>query len=168
MGVSIKGRGGISKTTPTGPKAESTVKGASVKRGILGPNAQRDILRGAGARDVSMRQPRTSGARGGLVDLKVTGWEKSKASENADQGISALIQWLEKKASTKLGTKRRVKIRKVCCHHYYDRRPFGEFTTTSGPPSMKINLGATTAIQSFCDRLPHGRLESIRRVSDDY
>ncbi|KAI7186759.1 hypothetical protein KC363_g6373 [Hortaea werneckii] len=112
MGTTVKGRGGISKSTaPTGSKKELTGKGA--KGGILSATAQREILRKAGAGDVSMKESRVTGTRGGLVELKVTGWQKSKVSGTSDGGVSNLIQWLEKKASSRLGSKgRSVKIRK--------------------------------------------------------
>lgn len=157
MGVSIKGRGGISKSTaPTGPKRDLTARAG--KAGILSSTAQREILRKAGAGDVSMKEPKATGARGGLVELKVTGWQKSKASGNSDGGISSLTQWLEKKASTKLGSKSRaVKIRKVRCRQCADHRiPLCESAATSGPPSLQVNFRTTTAIQSLGDCFRYG------------
>ncbi|KAK4565454.1 nuclear mRNA export, poly(A)+RNA binding protein [Recurvomyces mirabilis] len=113
MGLPIKGRAGVAKSsTPTGPRKDPAARPA--RGGILGATAQRAILRqAAGTRDVSMKEGRISVTRGGLVGLKVSGWNKSKAADNADGGVSALIKWLEKKASSKLGSRaRNVKIKK--------------------------------------------------------
>lgn len=118
MGLSVKGRpGGISKSSapPTGPRASRV----GAKGGLLAANAQREILRqAAGTRDVSMKEGRVGGKRGELVGLRVTGWDKSKASTNSDGGVSSLITWLEKKASNRLGSRARsVKIKKVCLRY---------------------------------------------------
>ena len=106
-----------------------------------------------------MKEARGSAPRGGLVELKVTGWEKSKASSNADGGVSSLIKWLEKKASNRLGSRaRQVKIKKVCCRqHLADCRISScQPAATSGPPSFAANLRTTTAIQVYGQRLPDG------------
>ncbi|KAF2764775.1 NTF2-like protein [Teratosphaeria nubilosa] len=111
--ISIKGRGGIGKSTapPTGPKRDLMTR--TSKGGILGATAQREILRRAGAGDISMKETRMNAPRGGLAELKVTGWQKSKASQDADGGVASLMKWMEKKASTKLGRgARSVKIKK--------------------------------------------------------
>ncbi|KAK5134353.1 hypothetical protein LTR08_006533 [Meristemomyces frigidus] len=116
MGVSIKGRGAVSKNTgtgpPTGPRRDTASR--TSRGGILGATAQREILRKAGASELTMKEVRTSAAKGGLVELKVTGWnKKSRASGDADGGVSSLIRWLEKRGSMKLGSKSRtMKIRK--------------------------------------------------------
>ena len=47
----------------------------------------------------------------GLVSLTITGWKASKAANNADGGFKSLIQWLEKKASMRLG-RRDTRIKK--------------------------------------------------------
>jgi len=157
MGVSTKGRGAISKSTapPTGPRRDLTARGG--KSGILGATAQREILRKAGAGDVSMKEARTSAARGGLVELKVTGWTKSKASGDQDGGVSSLIKWLEKKASTKLGSRgRTVKIRKVCRRQYADRRTlFCQLAAITGPLSFAANVRTTTAMNYNGQRMPY-------------
>ena len=65
-----------------------------------------------------MKELKTNTPRAGLVDLKITGWEKSKASSDADGGVSSLIKWMEKKASHRLGSRtREVYIKKVCYRH---------------------------------------------------
>ncbi|KAK5116281.1 hypothetical protein LTR85_009253 [Meristemomyces frigidus] len=113
MGMPIKGRAAVSKSTgpPTGPRRDATLR--TPRGGILSATAQREILRKAGTSDMTMKEARTSAAKGGLVELKVTGWNKSKASGDADGGVSSLIKWLEKKGSTKLGSRvRSLKIRK--------------------------------------------------------
>ncbi|KAK4897792.1 nuclear mRNA export, poly(A)+RNA binding protein [Elasticomyces elasticus] len=111
MGLPIKGRAAIGKAPPTGPRKDN---GRPARGGILGANAQREILRQAsGTREVTMKEERANGLRGGLVELKVTGWNKSKASSDADGGVASLIKWLEKKSSIRLGSRaRNVKIRK--------------------------------------------------------
>ncbi|KAK4952478.1 nuclear mRNA export, poly(A)+RNA binding protein [Elasticomyces elasticus] len=111
MGLPIKGRAAVGKAPPTGPRKDN---GRPARGGILGANAQREILRQAsGTREVTMKEERANGLRGGLVELKVTGWNKSKASSDADGGVASLIKWLEKKSSIRLGSRaRNVKIRK--------------------------------------------------------
>ncbi|EMC95373.1 hypothetical protein BAUCODRAFT_35355 [Baudoinia panamericana UAMH 10762] len=113
MGLSIKGRAGVGKSTPpTGPRKDAA-GGRPSRNGIISATAQRAILRQAGASDVSMKEVRSSGPRGGLVELKVTGWNKSKASGDEDGGVSSLLKWLEKKASVRLGSRARsVRIKK--------------------------------------------------------
>ncbi|KAK0946805.1 nuclear mRNA export, poly(A)+RNA binding protein [Friedmanniomyces endolithicus] len=114
MGLPVKGRAGVGKGTgpPTGPRKDGANKPG--RGGILDTLVQRAILRQAsGTRDVAMREERAGSARGGLVELRVTGWNKSKASGDADGGVSSLIRWLEKKASSRLGSRvRNVKIKK--------------------------------------------------------
>ncbi|KAK4550055.1 hypothetical protein LTR36_003022 [Oleoguttula mirabilis] len=113
MGVPFKGRGAVGKNTPTptGPRKDALPR--SSRGGILSATAQREILRKAGTSDMTMKEARPSVAKRGLVELKVTGWNKSKASGDADGGLSSLIKWLEKKGSTKLGSRvRSLKIRK--------------------------------------------------------
>ncbi|KAK5695221.1 nuclear mRNA export, poly(A)+RNA binding protein [Elasticomyces elasticus] len=111
MGLPIKGRAAVGKAPPTGPRKDN---GRPARGGILGANAQREILRQAsGTREITMKEERASGLRGGLVELKVTGWNKSKASSDADGGVASLTKWLEKKSSIRLGSRaRNVKIRK--------------------------------------------------------
>lgn len=117
MGVAVKGRAGVSKGSAPSSSSRSD-RGVAGKSngGILRPTAHREILRKAGAGDIPMKEARVGGsARGGLAELKVTGWQKSKASGDSDGGISALIKWLEKKASTKLGSKgKNCRVKKVC------------------------------------------------------
>jgi len=123
MGLPVKGRAGVGKGTgpPTGPRIDGANKPG--RGGILDTLVQRAILRQAsGTRDVAMREERAGSARGGLVELRVTGWNKSKASGDADGGVSSLIRWLEKKASSRLGSRvRNVKIKKVCHRQHADR-----------------------------------------------
>jgi hypothetical protein len=150
MDVTVKGRGGgrvgkaSSSTTPKGDLMSRTSKG-----GILSNATQRAILRSAGAGDVAMKESRVPQSRG-LVDLKIGNWTKSKASDRPDQGLSALISWLEKKASTRLSSRvRNVKIKKVCrrqdsCCTSGHRTP--RQLATSGPLSFAANLRTTTAI----------------------
>lgn len=52
--------------------------------------------------------------RGGLEQLSVRGWRKSKAASNDDGGVASLIGFLEKKASPSDQSLPRVKITKVC------------------------------------------------------
>ena len=162
MDIAIKGRGRIGKSTPP-PSASrdltSRVSRGGAKASILSGNARGAILRQAASGDVSMRESRSTAPRGGLIELKVTGWEKSKASSDADGGVSSLIKWMEKKASTRLGSRARpVKIKKVCCR----QRPVDYHTSvcplaaTSGPLSFAANIRTTTAIQDYGQCLPYG------------
>jgi len=118
MGMAVKGRAGVSKVSvpSSGSRSDRGVGGMS-NGGILRPTAHREILRKAAAGDVPMKEARVGGAtRGGVTELKVTGWQKSKASGDSDGGVSALIKWLEKKASTKLGSRgKNCRVKKVCC-----------------------------------------------------
>jgi hypothetical protein len=55
--------------------------------------------------------------RGGLSQLSVRGWTRSKAARNPDGGIESLIAFLEKKATPSdpnAAANQRVKISKVC------------------------------------------------------
>lgn len=111
------GRGRIGKKTAgaAGRPSRDGAGRATRGGGILSANAQRHILRHAANGEVGSKSVR-SGGRSGLVELKVTGWEKSTSSANKDRGVSALTGWLEKKASRKLGPssgRREVRIRKV-------------------------------------------------------
>ncbi|QIW96411.1 hypothetical protein AMS68_001929 [Peltaster fructicola] len=107
MGVAVKGRGGIGKTAGRGGRAA-----AAQSAGKLAPSAQKAIMKHIGAGDITMREAKRIAPRG-LVELKVGGWAKSKASTNPDGGVSSLISWLEKKASNKLGSRvRSVKVKK--------------------------------------------------------
>ena len=127
MDITVKGRGRIGKSSTPAPASRdltSRMSRGGAKSGILSTNARGAILRQAASGDVSMKEGRASAPRGGLVELKVTGWEKSKASSDADGGVSSLMKWMEKKASHRLGSRtREVKIKKVCRRqHLTDRR----------------------------------------------
>jgi nuclear RNA export factor len=160
MDIAVKGRGRIGKSTPPPNARDSTSRGGRGGRaGILSANARSAILRQAASSDVPMKETRTTAPRGGLVDIKVTGWEKSKASSDADGGISSLIKWMEKKASHRLGSRtREVKIKKVCCRQHSDDCCVSpcQLASTSGPPSFAANLRTTTAIQVNGQCLPYG------------
>jgi nuclear RNA export factor len=111
MDVAVKGRSKIGKTPPTGPAASRRdPAGTRGKNGILSGNAQRAILRSAASGDVSMKEGRAPRG-GGIVDLKVENYQKSKAANGADGGITTLKHWLERKAGMRLG-RRDVKIKK--------------------------------------------------------
>jgi len=118
MDVAVKGRAGIEKKGADKSTGKDLM--ARTRRdagGILSSRAHREILKHAAGSDVSMKNNRNESASKGLVELKVSGWKKSRVAGNADGGVSSLIQWLEKKASTKLATRSRsVKIKKVCCN----------------------------------------------------
>ena len=91
---------------------------------------------------MTMKEVRVTATKGGLVELKITGWDKSKASSNADGGASSLIQWLEKKGSTKLGSRNRtLKIKKVCCRQHADLHTWRcQHAYNSGPLSFASQL----------------------------
>lgn len=149
----IKGRGGrIGKSS--GPaNARKDLTAGKGKGGILSAANQRAILKHAGAGDVAMKGSKTVLSRG-LTELKITNWNKSKASTNPDGGVSSLITWLEKKASNRLSSRvRTVKIKKVCRRHYSycysgSRHTFRQ-PVNSGLLSFACNLGTTTATQPF-------------------
>jgi nuclear RNA export factor len=150
MGTAIKGQARIGKTNSANARKELLSRPSrGDKAGILTENARRAIIKHAGAGDISMKETRPTASRAGLVELKVTGWENSKAATAADGGVSALIKWLEKKASQKLGSRaKEVKIKKVCFRHEFDNRyaTTGLIATVSGPLSFAANLRTTTAI----------------------
>ena len=166
MGVSIKGRGAVSKNTGTGPSTGNGPptgprRGTSSRPsrgGILGATAQREILRKAGSSDMTMKEVRVSAAKGGLVELKITGWDKSKASGNADKGASSLVQWLEKKGSTKLGSRNRtLKIRKVCCRQHADLQAWRcQHVYISGPLSFASQVQNDDRELGRLPTLPYG------------
>ena len=168
MDITAKGRvsrGGISKSTPPpsarGGDSASRASGRPGPRASLANGSARGAIlrRAAAAGDVNMKsiRPPTSNRGSALVEIKVTGWKSSKAADSADGGASALISWIEKKASNRLGSRTRsVKVKKVCYHqHPAGCRP-RLLATTSGPPSFVANLRTTTAIQVFGQRWPDG------------
>ena len=147
MDIAVKGRGGIGKSTPpprgsTSRDLTSRTSRGGAKGSLLSGNAQSAILRKAAAGDISMRESRPSTSRGGLVELQVTGWEKSKASSDADGGVSSLIKWIEKKASNRLGSRAKpVKVKKVCRQRLAGYRALVcPLAALSGPPSFAANL----------------------------
>jgi nuclear RNA export factor len=109
-----RGRGGrVGKSSGSGSARKDLTAGKG-KGGILSTANQRAILKHAGAGDVAMKGSKSVPSRG-LTELKVTNWNKSKASTSPDGGVSSLITWLEKKASNRLSSRvRTVKIKKVC------------------------------------------------------
>lgn len=150
MDVTVKGRGG-GRVGKSAGSAKGDLVSRTQKGGILSSSAQRAILKSAGAGDVAMKEGRVPHSRG-LVELRVSNWTKSKASTNPDGGLSSLISWLEKKASTRLSSRaRNVKIKKVCRRHEYCYQA-GRHTTlqpaTSGPLSFAANLRTTTVIDA--------------------
>lgn len=147
----VKGRGGRVGKSSGGPNARKDLTAGKAKGGILSAANQRAILKHAGAGDVAMKGPAPSR---GLTELKVTGWNKSKASTNPDGGVSSLITWLEKKASNRLSSRvRTVKIKKVCRRHHNCSFPGYRLIlrqlSGSGPLSFAANFITTTAMD-FC------------------
>lgn len=160
MNFAVKDRGRVGKSTTPTPASRDLIsrisRDGTAKGTVLSGTARSAILRQAASSDVSMKEARLNAPRSGLVELKVTGWEKSKASSNADGGTSSLVKWLEKKASNRLGSRaRQVKVKKVCRRqHLADRRAlFCQLAAISGPPSLAANFRTTTAIQTFGLRL---------------
>ena len=146
----IKGRGGrVGKSSGSANPRKDLTAGKG-KGGILSAANQRAILKHAGAGDVAMKGPKNAPSRG-LAELKVTGWNKSKASTNPDGGVSSLITWLEKKASNRLSSRvRTVKIKKVRHNHCFP----GHHRTLSPPVesdhlSFPSDSTTTTAIWSY-------------------
>ena len=111
--AAVRGRGGrIGKSSA--PNGRRDLTAGKSRGGLLSAANQRAILKQAGANDIAMKESRVPASRG-LVELKVTNWNKSKASSNPDGGVSSLVSWLEKKASHRLSSRARtVKIKKVC------------------------------------------------------
>lgn len=128
----VKGRGGRVGKASGASNARKDLTAGKAKGGILSAASQRAILKHAGAGDVAMSGSRTVPSRG-LTELKVTNWNKSKASTNPDGGVSSLISWLEKKASNRLSSRvRTVKIKKVCRHSRYPCVLDRQHTTPKG------------------------------------
>lgn len=164
MGGPVKGRAGISKKTPAAKaNGRDLTSRVGAKKGLLDATAQREILKRAGAGDVAMREAKINAPRG-QVELKVGNWSKNKASTNADGGVSSLISWLEKKASSRLGSRTRsVKIKKVCCRLQHSSSaghrleyPRRMTILISGLPSLARKTRTTTAISNAGLRLPYG------------
>jgi nuclear RNA export factor len=113
-----KARGGRVGKSSGSANARKDLTAGKSKGGILSAANQRAILKHAGAGDVAMKGSKSVPSRG-LTELKVSNWNKSKASTNPDGGVSSLITWLEKKASNRLSSRvRTVKIKKVCRRHH--------------------------------------------------
>ncbi|GAB7363824.1 hypothetical protein MBLNU230_g4390t1 [Neophaeotheca triangularis] len=109
MDAGVRGGAGVKKS--------GVVKGAGRQPGSTRAPRLAAHLAGSAAQREALKEAATQGTpvgeRKGLVELKVTGWSKSKASDSQDGGVSSLVKWLEKKASTKLGSRARsVKIKK--------------------------------------------------------
>ena len=149
----IKGRGGrVGKSSGSANPRKDLTAGKG-KGGILSAANQRAILKHAGAGDVAMKGPKNAPSRG-LAELKVTGWNKSKASTNPDGGVSSLITWLEKKASNRLSSRvRTVKIKKVCRRHhshcYSGFRSTPLQSVSSGPLLSATHLTTTAATRTY-------------------
>jgi hypothetical protein len=89
-----RGRGGrVGKSSGSGSARKDLTAGKG-KGGILSTANQRAILKHAGAGDVAMKGSKSVPSRG-LTELKVTNWNKSKASTSPDGGVSSLITWLK-------------------------------------------------------------------------
>nr|POE49489.1 hypothetical protein CFP56_50406 [Quercus suber] len=114
--------GSTAPIRPRGGNGISKSSGPTRKKDLLNPSNRRTILQHAAGADATMRDP--GHQMKGLVELKLTGWTKSKASTTSeDGGASALISWLEKKASNRIGVRAKsVKIKKVCCRKHADYR----------------------------------------------
>lgn len=144
----IKARGGRVGKSSGSANARKDLTAGKGKGGILSAANQRAILKHAGAGDVATKGPKTAPSRG-LAELKVTGWNKSKASTNPDGGVSSLVTWLEKKASNRLSSRvRTVKIKKVRRQHHNRCFPGHRLTNfpmiECGPLSCKSNSTTTT------------------------
>lgn len=105
--ATLKNRDRVGKSKPAPKTRKPNPKGD-----LMSGGAQRAILRRAAEGDIPMKD--TRGLRGGLVELHITGWEKSKAANDKDGGVSSLIKWLEKKGSLRLGSRgKEVRVKKV-------------------------------------------------------
>ena len=144
----IKARGGrVGKSSGSANPRKDLTAGKG-KGGILSAANQRAILKHAGAGDVAMKGPKNVPSRG-LAELKVTGWNKSKASTNPDGGVSSLITWLEKKASNRLSSRvRTVKIKKVRRQHHNRSFP-GHHRAIFDLFLFASNFKTTTATLSY-------------------
>lgn len=106
--TTLKNRDRVGKSKPA-PRGGRRING---RGDLMSSGAQRAIIRRAAEGDIPMKDTRN--VRGGLVELHITGWEKSKAAENKDGGVSSLIKWLEKKGSMRLGSRgKEIRIKKV-------------------------------------------------------
>ncbi|KAF2221714.1 hypothetical protein BDZ85DRAFT_176915, partial [Elsinoe ampelina] len=110
MDGSTKARGGISKSkVPTGPAGDVTSR--KTRSGLPAGRMKAEISRHVSSGAIAVKGRGTTTIR--PVEIKVTGWPDSKASSGTDGGVSALIIWLEKKATQRNASKRPVKLRKV-------------------------------------------------------
>ncbi|KAF4556009.1 TAP C-terminal domain-containing protein [Elsinoe fawcettii] len=111
MDGSTRGRGGISKSKPpTGPASEVTSR--KPRAGLTAGRLKAEITRHVSSGAISAKG-RSTTTTNRPTELKVTGWPDSKAASGSDGGVSALIIWLEKKATQRNASKRPVKLRKV-------------------------------------------------------
>lgn len=154
MDAGVKGGAGIKKSGAVknaGKQAGQGMRAGRLAAHLAGSAAQREALKDAATRGAPT-QPRGPGERK-MMEVKITGWKKSKASDNEDGGVSSLLRWLEKKASTKLGSRARsVKVKKVCCRQRHRLGAGGRFfwprgVATSGSLSFAANLRTTTAMR---------------------
>lgn len=110
------GKGSIGASVPTGPRGHGRGGGRNAGRGgakiDLAKNPQA-ILRGMGSQSQQANV---------LVTLWIKGLKGSKAASNSDQGISSLVTFLERKATTmESKSKRTVRVKKVCFYRHNSR-----------------------------------------------
>ena len=136
---------------------EPTTKRVStrpIKTAIDPAAIQRTVLRSMGTRDGSSNGPKTASQkvrlhdrgtdrelRDGLDKISVHGLKQSKAASNKDGGISDLMAFLERKATTPDELTKSVKIKKVCLTSLIAGRqqPLLAFSRRSGPLSFQAN-----------------------------
>jgi len=110
------GRGRPSSDRPArsqgGPASRSGGRGTHIS-----DRAKQNIIRGLGGKQANVLETRITD--GGLR-LQVSGLSDSKAANNPDGGLDALLSFLERKASA-LDSKsnRAVKIKKVCSSSWW-------------------------------------------------
>ncbi|KAK5147828.1 hypothetical protein LTR04_000759 [Oleoguttula sp. CCFEE 6159] len=104
-----RGRGKTGKAgarTSTGPAGIPLAARTADSRGAR--NLER-LTAGLGG----VSRPRASNLQKPLKEIKITGWSGNKAKASDDGGVSTLIAWLEKRATTRNGAaKKAVKIKK--------------------------------------------------------
>ncbi|PNS20443.1 hypothetical protein CAC42_5893 [Sphaceloma murrayae] len=108
-----RSRGGISKSKPpTGPASDGTSR--KPRAGLTAGRLKAEITRHVSSGAAQIKGRGSTGSSGRApIELRITGWADSKAASGADNGVSALITWLEKKSTLRSSSKRPVKIRKI-------------------------------------------------------
>jgi nuclear RNA export factor len=110
-----KARSEATKNSNGRPSNGSSSNTGPTRGGRISQRAQQAIIRGLGAQGVQSGKGRGRDVAAGMSYLSVRGLRQSKAASNPDRGVSALLSFLERKASgLDVNSTKGVQVKKVC------------------------------------------------------